>query len=1183
MSGGKNLLVNKMNSAEINKLIKALKRPSKDKASLQRRANKFNKKYVKSITGKEYKKPTIKKLVNLLESKKNNIKKDKLKVKQLEKQNKLKQKELNKGFTKEFNKIMRRKDTIKKINLIFQKIVNKELRLNKKQINKLINTINKNDNDLSKLKDGTNKKKTLISITDKNGKITHFNAKGNLTEYLEELINNGMNDIKSVVEKYGSDILGNYEIEKIQNIELETIYGDKAFNRNGKFFPYINTTELNLNKYQIYNNQEVKEGGNKKFQRENCMMYSLLHSGVDKAVVNSLKLICNTGSHFRKCDIKYIPDKIKKNIVIHEYKNNNITGDKSQSNNERKAIFKGKENYKEVIDICLIEGHYFIYDKSIYSKFYIDNIEKIEKIIKENPDKYSDINKYDIVKIITNKNKSIRFIFNKEQKINSLLLVKKLLEKKLFIKGEFIGFHETQNRNDFKNKIYLDNIEREYIENVKKNVNTDIDNTSISSVDDDDEKDDKELFTYFADCEAIVNNKDNQHSLYLLGFCGDSLNLNEDYVKILNICEHNSETHLINNFLNIITEGKNPTDKIKVYFHNLKYDYNLLEKSLNISNICKKDGNIYSVEIQFKKYKIELIDSFKLLPFALSKFNKNLDLPEKYNKKEAINYEYYTLDKNNKLCEIDDYKEGLNNKDKIIFDEVSIPYINDKNLFNATQYYKDYLKLDCLTLKSGMEKMNKIILDITDNKLSVYDKLTISSLTNKYMEINGAFEGVIKTDGNLRDYIAKAVYGGRVHSNTKYTKKIINKKIADYDGVSLYPSAINRLCNEYGLATGDAFRFHKEELNKWENTDYCVLSVRVNKINKKLQMPIFALKGKDSINYVNDIKEPVNIIVDKYTLQDYIKYHKIDYEITDGIFYNSGFNKKMGVLINQLFQKRLKYKKLQNTGMSNVLKLMMNSAYGKTIMKKSTTENKIINGKYKFAKNKETGKYEKIINTTFNNYIINNYETIDSHRHISDLKCEIKQNCVDDSANLSQIGCAILSMSKRIMNEVFDVCDENKYPIYYTDTDSLHMDYDDVSKFELKFKEKYNKDITGKQLGQFHIDFDMKGSVGEIYAIKSIFLGKKSYMDVLESKNKEGELIHDYHIRMKGMTTEGLLHASKDYTNSYEGLYTDLASGNEKQILLNPFNEEEQSKKVLFDFVNGGIFTKDPFYRKVKF
>ena len=90
-------------------------------------------------------------------------------------------------------------------------------------------------------------------------------------------------------------------------------------------------------------------------------------------------------------------------------------------------------------------------------------------------------------------------------------------------------------------------------------------------------------------------------------------------------------------------------------------------------------------------------------------------------------------------------------------------------------------------------------------------------------------------------------------------------------------------------------------------------------------------------------------------------------------------------------------------------------------------------------------------------------------------------------------------------------------------------------------------------------------------------------MDVLESKNKEGELIHDYHIRMKGMTTEGLLHASKDYKNSYEGLYEDLALGNEKQILLNPFNEEEQSKKVLFHFVNGGIFTKDPFYRKVKF
>ena len=130
------------------------------------------------------------------------------------------------------------------------------------------------------------------------------------------------------------------------------------------------------------------------------------------------------------------------------------------------------------------------------------------------------------------------------------------------------------------------------------------------------------------------------------------------------------------------------------------------------------------------------------------------------------------------------------------------------------------------------------------------------------------------------------------------------------------------------------------------------------------------------------------------------------------------------------------------------------------------------------------------------------------------------------------------------------------------------MNYNDVPKLEKEYKIRYNKELNGKYLEQFHTDFNLDGAGKDypIYATKSIFLGKKSYLDVLESKDKDGNTINGFHIRLKGITEEGLLQVSKKYKDSYLGLYTDLAKGIEKDIILNPFNEEENKQKVLFEF-----------------
>mgnify|MGYP003111349512 FL=1 len=150
-------------------------------------------------------------------------------------------------------------------------------------------------------------------------------------------------------------------------------------------------------------------------------------------------------------------------------------------------------------------------------------------------------------------------------------------------------------------------------------------------------------------------------------------------------------------------------------------------------------------------------------------------------------------------------------------------------------------------------------------------------------------------------------------------------------------------------------------------------------------------------------------------------------------------------------------------------------------------------------------------------------------------------------------------------------------------------------------EKKYQKNLVGKQLEQFHTDFKIQNpnkthdDEAEIYATESIFLGKKSYMDKLITKDKKGNDMFGYHIRLKGITEEGLLHAAKkhndnkafknikDQMNGYWKLYNHLAEGNEVSFVLNPEDKDNNAKKVLFDFKDGRVCTKKEFTRTVDF
>ena len=140
------------------------------------------------------------------------------------------------------------------------------------------------------------------------------------------------------------------------------------------------------------------------------------------------------------------------------------------------------------------------------------------------------------------------------------------------------------------------------------------------------------------------------------------------------------------------------------------------------------------------------------------------------------------------------------------------------------------------------------------------------------------------------------------------------------------------------------------------------------------------------------------------------------------------------------------------------------------------------------------------------------------------------------------------------MNKVFDASTRCGVKIYYQDTDSIHLNYDDVDKIVKKYKEIYDKDLVGEDLGNFHIDFSMDKANSEIYAIESLFLGKKTYIDILESTDKDGKKINSEHIRMKGIPTPCIKYYAEQHNIT----------------VLDVFKQLYDNKTIKFDLTNDG-------------
>jgi hypothetical protein len=434
--------------------------------------------------------------------------------------------------------------------------------------------------------------------------------------------------------------------------------------------------------------------------------------------------------------------------------------------------------------------------------------------------------------------------------------------------------------------------------------------------------------------------------------------------------------------------------------------------------------------------------------------------------------------------------------------------------------------------------------------------LTISTIGYEYATSKGCFNDLSLVKGGLREFIQKSVKGGRVFVNPEYQGEEIDKPIEDFDGVSLYPSSMKRLCQEYGLPVGKIKRGTTQTYEYYEAKTWYVVRIIINKINKKQQIPCVSIKDKESLKYVNEINKPIEVYVDKTTLNDYINFQHIDYEIIEGVYWDEGFNKRLGDVIQKLHEDRCVYKQT-NKPLASMIKLIMNSIYGKTGQRSSETETVFVGN-------------EKV-----EQYIYDHYGVISSWEQTA-FNTKIVKRKFDTSYSLNYVASSILSMSKRIMNEVFSVMNDANMPVYYTDTDSIHMNQSDVLELGKQYTNVYGKELIGKNLGQFHTDFDMDGCT-DVFSIKHIPLKPKIYLDILQGTDKKtGETKYDTHVRIKGITSAGIEQQIKvrqnegvDRINATLNLFRDLKNGKMVNFVMNPTDFD-----VCFEFSLEGVKTR---------
>jgi hypothetical protein len=956
----------------------------------------------------------------------------------------------------------------------------------------------------------------------------------------DEIIKMGRgSDAEIVMGIYNNEIdFDSFQLLDEPDIEdmFEMNISDIKKKKDGKFYKYYCKLDMDLTRYGILKQFD------KEYYQNNCFYHALKAGGLSDEQLEKIKMYVKN-SHVSICNLEKICNVLDIQIKLHR-----------RCTETKKAYLAYGTEGKPLYELGMYDNHYFIFEKTNITSFAIKNYEQVKD--KKNWNMYKGM---------------------------------KTTTKTDFISSLDLFYHLDNNKAELLTQIELDDdmMGTCYYNQVNQEItNLNYMDCDVKPFEPYQEKEQKEIKNVFFDFESTTHGE--LHHAYLVNYDIDG--------TIYKKSGYDEKDSIGWEFLNHVCKKVDKKYQIMLIAHNLRYDISFVSRFLKDLQDIKAGGKIIGMSGTFFGRVIKFKDSLALISMPLRAFPKTFGLESK---KEVIPYEMYNdyieqcfTDKDpfvdidlvcNKYFNNPLKKPQQNEDDKVQFKKnINEWKLNQEGFFNILKYADIYCKYDVQILRDGYNTFRTWITELYG--IDINKIYSISGLADRVLKAKGCYDGCYSLGGKVRKYLSDFVVGGRTmlsenkknkegnfedinfdvngkEQELKEIRKLI-RNISDFDGVSLYPSSMYRI---------DGFMMGKPKIikddikyNELKKYDYYFVEIKINSVGVNRKFSLMSEKNEDKIRmFHNDFVGKI-IKVDKTTLEDLITFQKIEFDVVRGYYFNDGFNKKINTVISEMFNERLKKKKEKNP-IQIVYKLIMNGAYGKSILKEQENETRYFNSKKEGIE-----------------YMIRNYNNIvEGVQLTEDNKFMVKSKKeIDDHFNYCHIGCSILSMSKRIMNEVICTAEDAGIDIYYQDTDSMHLNTVDIKKLEKIYNKKYKRELIGANLGQFHSDFEMDGGVGDIHALGSIFLGKKCYIDVLEDEKKN----IGAHIRLKGISQKSILYtAQKKYgyetdVMNYIKLYYDLYNG--RNIMFDLTCDNNDIKFECFDLV---VKTKLEFKREIKF
>jgi len=420
---------------------------------------------------------------------------------------------------------------------------------------------------------------------------------------------------------------------------------------SGEFFKYLNMTKLDLSMYQIYNKKQFNEN-----DHHNCCLYFALKKlGLSFDKLSTLKILIKN-RNVPLSDIEKICEKAQICIKV-----------KKPCNDRNKTFIYGKQ-YHEVYNVGLIEEHYFQINETNYTKYYIENVFKLDddqnNVINNKMERKNDrfIDSYDLISMmVSNKESYLENISFDNCNVASTQFYDKIDETVLSLKYDVATC----------TKLVMDEEIREE-EKMKK-----LEEMASKILG---KKSKKDLHNIYFDFETYKN-KQNLHVPYL-------------------VCAYYEKDKKSKYFFGEDC-GKKFLNSIKydclLIAHNVSYDYRFIVDYLYEIKEISRGKKLIGCNAKYNGFKVNIKDSYHLIGQPLRNFKDIFKLDVK---KEVMPYSLYSEETiNKKWIDLDEcLKHVLQSEKELFINNVKEWDLLVEGKVDILNYYLRYCLLDCEVL-----------------------------------------------------------------------------------------------------------------------------------------------------------------------------------------------------------------------------------------------------------------------------------------------------------------------------------------------------------------------------------------------------------------------------------------------------------------------------------------------------